>query len=129
MVETARQSLDHAQAALDAARAAGGGADDRFVLHLAVFALAVFVGAYLVRPTAPALRGPLTALAIAISAVVVVGALISVGADASVVGEDGPLWARLFGFVALILASASMFGGFLATQRMLSARRKEGLTR
>jgi NAD(P) transhydrogenase subunit alpha len=61
----------------------------------------------------------------AISSVIVVGALLSVGVDAAT-GDDGPLWARVFGFIALILASVNIFGGFLVTERMLSMYKKKG---
>jgi NAD(P) transhydrogenase subunit alpha len=62
----------------------------------------------------------------AISSVIVVGALLSVGVDAGPIGDDGPIWARLLGFVALILASVNIFGGFLVTQRMLAMYKKKG---
>ena len=52
--------------------------------------------------------------------------LLSVGVDASAPGDDGPLWAKLFGFIALILASVNIFGGFLVTERMLSMYKKKG---
>ena len=62
----------------------------------------------------------------AISSVIVVGALLSVGVDAGADAGDGALWARLFGFFALILASVNIFGGFLVTERMLSMYKKKG---
>jgi len=62
----------------------------------------------------------------AISSVIVVGALLSVGVDAGGIGNDGPLWARVLGFFALILASVNIFGGFLVTQRMLGMYKKKG---
>ena len=42
------------------------------------------------------------------------------------IGNDGPVWARVFGFIALILASVNIFGGFLVTQRMLAMYKKKG---
>jgi NAD(P) transhydrogenase subunit alpha len=60
----------------------------------------------------------------AISSVIVVGALLAVGVDLTV--DSGAGWARWFGFVALILASINIFGGFLVTQRMLGMYRKKG---
>ena len=74
----------------------------------------------------PALHTPLMSVTNAISSVIVVGALLSVGVDASMPGEDGPLWARTFGFIALILASVNIFGGFLVTERMLAMYKKKG---
>ncbi len=148
MADTSQQLLDKAQAAAEAARqaadaahsyadqvaalagaaghAASGGAIDPFVFRLAIFALAVFVGYYVVWSVTPALHTPLMSVTNAISSVIVVGALLSVGVDASTVGDDGPLWARAFGFIALILASVNIFGGFLVTERMLSMYKKKG---
>jgi NAD(P) transhydrogenase subunit alpha len=55
----------------------------------------------------------------------VVGALLAVGVSASDQAASGPLWARSMGFIALILASINIFGGFLVTQRMLGMYRKK----
>jgi NAD(P) transhydrogenase subunit alpha len=66
----------------------------------------------------PALHTPLMSVTNAISSVIVVGALLAVGV-LLVVNDDGPLWARALGFVALSFASVNIFGGFLVTQRML----------
>ncbi len=60
----------------------------------------------------------------AISSVIVVGALLAVGVGL-VTNDSGPVWARIFGFVALILASVNIFGGFLVTQRMLAMYTKK----
>lgn len=132
--DVARQAAEAAQAYADQAAAAGGaiahaasgGAIDPFVFRLAIFALAVFVGYYVVWSVTPALHTPLMSVTNAISSVIVVGALLSVGVDASAPGEDGPLWARTFGFIALILASVNIFGGFLVTERMLAMYKKKG---
>ncbi len=134
LAETARQLADSAAGLADQAAAAGGnlahaasgGAIDPFVFRLAIFAMAVFVGYYVVWSVTPALHTPLMSVTNAISSVIVVGALLSVGVDASAPGEDGPLWARTFGFIALILASVNIFGGFLVTERMLSMYKKKG---
>ena len=115
-----------AAAAGSAAHAASGGAIDPFVFRLAIFVLAVFVGYYVVWSVTPALHTPLMSVTNAISSVIVVGALLSVGVDASAPGDDGPLWARVFGFIALVLASVNIFGGFLVTERMLSMYKKKG---
>ena len=115
-----------AAAAGSAAHAASGGAIDPFVFRLAIFAMAVAVGYYVVWSVTPALHTPLMSVTNAISSVIVVGALLSVGVDASTTGDDGPLWARIFGFIALILACVNIFGGFLVTERMLSMYKKKG---
>jgi NAD(P) transhydrogenase subunit alpha len=113
-------------AQLDIISTASGGAMhavtdavDPFVFRLSIFVLAVFVGYYVVWSVTPALHTPLMSVTNAISSVIVVGALLAVGV-ALVAGDDGPLWARVFGFVALGFASVNIFGGFLVTRRMLA---------
>lgn len=90
---------------------AGGG--DPFVFLFTVFVLAVFVGYYVVWSVTPALHSPLMAVTNAISSVIIVGALIAAGPEE---------WniSKTFGFIAVILASVNIFGGFIVTQRMLS---------
>ena len=98
---------------------AGADGVDPFVLRLAIFALSCFVGYYVVWSVTPALHTPLMAVTNAISSVIVVGALLAVGATAL----SG--WAGLWGFLALLLAAVNIFGGFLVTQRMLAMYRKK----
>ena len=85
----------------------------------------IFVGYYVVWSVTPALHTPLMAVTNAISSVIVVGALLAVGVDAggSAMGRSGR---ACFGFVALVLASVNIFGGFLVTQRMLAMYKKKG---
>lgn len=100
------------------------GAIDPFVFRFSIFVMAVFVGYYVVWSVTPALHTPLMSETNAISSVIVVGALLAVGV--ALVGNDGSsIWARGFGFVALIFASINIFGGFLVTQRMLGMYRKK----
>jgi H+-translocating NAD(P) transhydrogenase subunit alpha len=106
-----------------AAHAGTGGAIDPFVFRLAIFALAVFVGYYVVWSVTPALHTPLMSVTNAISSVIVVGALLSVGVE---VIDSGSGFARLVGFIALILASVNIFGGFMVTERMLAMYKKKG---
>jgi NAD(P) transhydrogenase subunit alpha len=115
-----------ADAAGAAAHAATGGAVDPFVFRLAIFVLAVFVGYYVVWSVTPALHTPLMSVTNAISSVIVVGALLSAGVDLAGATDGGPGWARVFGFIALILASVNIFGGFLVTERMLAMYKKKG---
>jgi len=115
--------VDQAAAALGAAaRGATGGAVDPTVFRLAIFVLAIFVGYYVVWSVTPALHTPLMSVTNAISSVIVVGALLAVGVPLTVSGTG---LARAFGFLALVLASVNIFGGFLVTQRMLSMYRKK----
>ena len=97
---------------------------DPFVFRLSIFVLAVFVGYYVVWSVTPALHTPLMSVTNAISSVIVVGALLAVGV-ALVANDQGPLWARALGFVALVFASVNIFGGFLVTQRMLAMYQKK----
>jgi H+-translocating NAD(P) transhydrogenase subunit alpha len=84
-----------------------------FVFLFAVFLMAVFVGYYVIWNVTPALHSPLMALTNGISSVIIVGALLATGLAASA-------WAVGFGFLAVMLASVNIFGGFLVTYRMLS---------
>jgi NAD(P) transhydrogenase subunit alpha len=104
--------------------AATGGAVDPFVFRLSVFVLAVFVGYYVVWSVTPALHTPLMSVTNAISSVIVVGALLAVGVPL-VANDQGPVWARVLGFIALVFASINIFGGFLVTQRMLGMYQKK----
>ena len=91
---------------------------DPFVFRFAIFVLAIFVGYYVVWSVTPALHTPLMAVTNAISSVIIVGALLAVGISASGAATG-------FGFVAVILASVNIFGGFLVTQRMLAMYKKK----
>jgi NAD(P) transhydrogenase subunit alpha len=125
--EMARQAAEAAQSYADAAAAAvhgaTGGMVDPFVFQLTIFVLAIFVGYYVVWSVTPALHTPLMSVTNAISSVIVVGALLAVGVPL-VTNEAGPLWARALGFLALVMASVNIFGGFLVTQRMLAMYQK-----
>lgn len=102
----ASQSLSHA------------GGDPFLVTGLTVFVLACFVGYYVVWRVTPALHSPLMAITNAISSVIIVGALIAAGpADLSV--------SKFMGFLAVVLASINIFGGFIVTRRMLAMFRKK----
>ena len=100
---------------------------DPFVFRLSIFVLAVFVGYYVVWSVTPALHTPLMSVTNAISSVIVVGALLAVGVPLAV-NDQGPIWARALGFVALVFASINIFGGFLVTQRMLGMFKKKATT-
>lgn len=118
-VRSAAETLPNvSDAAGMAAHAATGGAVDPFVFRLAIFVLSIFVGYYVVWSVTPALHTPLMAVTNAISSVIVVGALLAVGLSASG-------FATGFGFIALVLASVNIFGGFLVTHRMLAMYKKK----
>ena len=95
---------------------------DPFVFQFSIFAMAVFVGYYVVWSVTPALHTPLMSVTNAISSVIVVGALLAVGVP---IIESGSTVARILGFIALVFASINIFGGFLVTQRMLAMYQKK----
>jgi NAD(P) transhydrogenase subunit alpha len=104
------------------ALAAGGGDVSPFVYQLMVFVIAIFVGYFVVWSVTPALHTPLMSVTNAISSVIVVGALLAVGVTYA---ASGSILAKFFGFLALIMASINIFGGFLVTQRMLAMYKKK----
>lgn len=133
-LEAAQAQAELAQARLSEAMAEGhGGGLIEAASHLpfvsdvvylaAIFALACFVGYYVVWSVTPALHTPLMSVTNAVSSVVIVGALIAVGAE--VADTAAGFWSRALGFVAVALASVNIFGGFLVTQRMLGMYKKK----
>lgn len=121
LVEQLADGMGDAVAAV--AHSASGGAIDPFVFRLSIFVLAIFVGYYVVWSVTPALHTPLMSVTNAISSVIVVGALLAVGVD--LMSAEGTGLARAFGFIALILASVNIFGGFMVTHRMLAMYKKK----
>ncbi|HEX5327762.1 MAG TPA: proton-translocating transhydrogenase family protein [Acetobacteraceae bacterium] len=89
-----------------------------FIYLFAIFVMACFVGYYVVWNVTPALHSPLLAVTNAISSVIIVGAMLATGLALN-------NWSRGFGFVAVLLASVNIFGGFLITHRMLSMFRRK----
>lgn len=81
-----------------------------------VFVLATFIGLDVIRNVSRLLHTPLMSLTNAISAVVIVGAILVAGPQLS---EDHPLWITLLGLIAICAASINIVSGFLITNRML----------
>jgi NAD(P) transhydrogenase subunit alpha len=88
-----------------------GFAPDQLVGNLTVFALAVVVGFYVIGTVHHALHTPLMSVTNAISGIIVVGALLQLGHISGVV--------TVLAFLAVLLASINVFGGFAVTRRML----------
>ena len=109
---TLSQNLENLAQQLTAVQAQATHAGTPFVFELTVFALAVFVGYYVVWRVTPALHSPLMSVTNAVSSVIIVGALIAAG-------PPGISFAKIMGFVAVTLAAVNIFGGFIVTQRML----------
>ncbi len=95
---------------------------DPFIFRLSIFILSILIGYYVVWSVTPSLHTPLMSVTNAISSVIIVGAII-----AALAGEAGNIFdtANIFGFLAIILASVNIFGGFLVTQRMLAMYKKK----
>ncbi|CAB3746895.1 Re/Si-specific NAD(P)(+) transhydrogenase subunit alpha [Paraburkholderia humisilvae] len=92
--------------------ALGAVAPPAFVAHFTVFVLAIFVGYQVVWNVTPALHTPLMSVTNAISGIIVIGALLQIGAPGGVVAVLAGL--------ALLIATINIAGGFLVTQRMLN---------
>ena len=95
---------------------------DPFIFRLSIFILSIFIGYYVVWSVTPSLHTPLMSVTNAISSVIIVGAII-----AALAGNSENIFniSSIFGFIAIILASINIFGGFLVTQRMLQMYKKK----
>ena len=95
---------------------------DPFIFRLSIFILSIFVGYYVVWSVTPSLHTPLMSVTNAPSSVIIVGAII-----AALSGEDKTIFSlsSIYGFLAIVLASVNIFGGFLVTQRMLAMYKKK----
>ncbi|MCW9716157.1 Re/Si-specific NAD(P)(+) transhydrogenase subunit alpha [Avibacterium sp. 21-594] len=87
-----------------------------FLSHFTVFVLACVVGYYVVWNVSHALHTPLMAVTNAISGIIIVGALLQIA--------QGSFFISLLAFIAILVASINIFGGFKVTQRMLAMFRK-----
>lgn len=91
---------------------------DPFVTSFTIFVLAVFVGYHVVWNVTPALHTPLMAVTNAISAIVIVGAMLAAALTVTPLGKT-------MGTLAVALAAVNVFGGFLVTRRMLEMFKKK----
>jgi len=88
------------------------------VTNLIIFVLAIYVGYHVVWTVTPALHTPLMAVTNAISAIVIVGAMLAAALTEGALGKT-------MGVLAVALAAVNIFGGFLVTRRMLEMFRKK----
>ena len=86
--------------------------------NLIIFVLAIYVGYHVVWTVTPALHTPLMAVTNAISAIVIVGAMLAAALTETTLGKT-------MGVLAVALAAVNIFGGFLVTRRMLEMFRKK----
>ena len=91
-------------------------APPEFLSHFTVFVLACVVGYYVVWNVSHSLHTPLMSVTNAISGIIVVGALLQIGSDSTLV--------KVLAFVAVLIATINIVGGFTVTQRMLKMFRK-----
>ena len=88
------------------------------LINLTIFVLAIYVGYHVVWTVTPALHTPLIAVTKAISAIVIVGAMLAAALTETPVG-------KALGTFAVALAAVNVFGGFLVTRRMLEMFKKK----
>ena len=88
------------------------------IINLIIFVLAIYVGYHVVWTVTPALHTPLMAVTNAVSAIVIVGAVLAAALTETPLG-------RTMGVLAVALAAVNVFGGFLVTRRMLEMFRKK----
>ena len=93
----------------------GAVAPEAFLQHFIVFVLSCVIGYYVVWNVSHSLHTPLMAVTNAISGIIVVGALLQIGAGGVV---------SFLAFIAVLLASINILGGFFVTRRMLNMFRK-----
>jgi H+-translocating NAD(P) transhydrogenase subunit alpha len=88
------------------------------IVNLIIFVLAIYVGYHVVWTVTPALHTPLMAVTNAISAIVIVGAMLAAALTETALGQT-------MGVLAVALAAVNVFGGFLVTRRMLEMFKKK----
>ena len=88
------------------------------ITNLIIFVLAIYVGYRVVWTVTPALHTPLMAVTNAVSAIIIVGAMLAAALTTGPVGQ-------FMGTLAVALAAVNVFGGFLVTQRMLEMFKKK----
>jgi H+-translocating NAD(P) transhydrogenase subunit alpha len=91
---------------------------DNLIINLIIFVLAIYVGYHVVWNVTPALHTPLMAVTNAISAIIVVGAMLAAALTETPLG-------KIMGVLAVALAAVNIFGGFLVTKRMLEMFKKK----
>ena len=84
-----------------------------FLIELTVLILAAFLGVQVISKVPALLHTPLMSGTNAIHGIVLVGAILVAGRP------DADTLTRIVGFVAVVLATANVVGGFVVTDRML----------
>ena len=98
---------------------------DPFIINFIVFTLAIFVGYFVVWAVTPALHTPLMSVTNAISGIIIIGSLTLVLLDNKDFSNEIIDISKIMGYLATVLASINVFGGFVVTQRMLAMYKKK----
>lgn len=92
---------------------------ESFAIILTIFVLAIYLGFEIITKVPPTLHTPLMSGSNAISGIILIGALLSAGMQQTTL-------TTILGFLAVILATINVVGGFMVTNRMLAMfKRKE----
>ena len=100
---------------------------DPSIINFIIFILAIFVGYFVVWSVTPALHTPLMSVTNAISGIIIIGSLtlLCLESGESSTESNKLDFSFLLGYIATVLASINIFGGFVVTQRMLSMYKKK----
>ena len=91
---------------------------ESFAIILTIFILSTFVGFEVITKVPPTLHTPLMSGSNAISGIILIGAIISAGMQQT-------LFTTILGFIAVVLATINVVGGFMVTNRMLGMFKKK----
>lgn len=91
--------------------------ETEFISAITVFVLSIFIGFEVITKVPPTLHTPLMSGSNAISGIAIIGAILAAGSDRTLI--------QVIGFVAVVLATINVVGGFLVTHRMLQMFRKK----
>lgn len=114
----AQATVDATELVNEVGAAAQQSSGTALIAALTIFALAIFVGVEIITKIPPTLHTPLMSGSNAISGITLVGALLAAGADELSM-------AKILGFLAVVLATVNVVGGFLVTHRMLAKFRRK----
>ena len=100
---------------------------DPSLINFIIFVLAIFVGYFVVWSVTPALHTPLMSVTNAISGIIIIGSLTLLCLESEMIlnNTQSTNISAIIGYLATVLASINIFGGFVVTQRMLSMYKKK----
>lgn len=91
---------------------------ESFAIIFTIFVLAVFLGFEVISKVPPTLHTPLMSGSNAISGIILIGAILSAGSQHTMLTS-------ILGFLAVVLATINVVGGFMVTNRMLAMFKKK----